>query len=562
MSRKILLAALVCCNVSCNLSQGQEPTAEVVATGLQQPVFVTASPGDTDRLFIVELPGRILIVQSGELLDTPFLDIRDKVEDGGSEQGLLGLAFHPDYDATAQEKGQSLFFYVHYSGAGGQTVLERYEVSGNPDVADPDSGVVFLTEFQPFSNHNGGMLAFRGTDAGNYLYLGLGDGGWAGDPRNRAQDTNTILGKILRIDVDAGAPATAPASNPFVGIEGDDLIWVYGLRNPWRFSFDRETGDMYIGDVGQNEVEEIDFQSAASVGGENFGWRLLEGSENFNCGGDCINARASTVLPIHEYTHDTGISVTGGYVYRGAAMPSFQGHYFFADFSGKLWSFRFDGSTVNDFQEWTGTLVPGNARIASFGEDANGELYIVDLSGVVYKIVPIAGEEGEGEGLIEPEGDGEGMAEPEGEGAGGGGVDGEVPGGGEGETPGEGEGQSAREGEGGGSGEGEGAGEGRSEGEGEARNEGRSEGFGDGEISNDGEGEGSALTEGQPEGSGDGEADAESEGAAPGCAVLTIASSPKAASGDLLLLLVVLGGFVYGRGHSLLHGRDPGGSNV
>ena len=370
-------------------------TTERVASGLARPVVVTAPPGDFDRVFIVEQrsgsTGRIRILQLADntLLPTPFLSIPGLAT--GSEQGLLGLAFHPNYAANG-------YFYVNYTISGGTTYIRRYQVSGlDPDIADASSGFTILSVSQPFSNHNGGWLDF-GPDG--YLYIGLGDGGSAGDPGNRAQDiTSQFLGKMLRIDVDgddfpadAGANYAIPPGNPFVGLTGDDEIWAYGLRNPWRCSFDRETGDLYIGDVGQNAWEEIDFQSAASAGGENYGWRCYEGNAPYSTGG-CA-APSSMVFPIHVYSHSQGCSVTGGYVYRGAKIWDLRGTYFFADYcSNKIWTFRYDGASQTDFRDRTAQLAPGGGLsiggISSFGEDAKGELYICDLSGgEVFKVVP------------------------------------------------------------------------------------------------------------------------------------------------------------------------------
>ncbi len=254
--KTIVLGMLACASLG---TASAQVVAELYADGFTNPVLVTAPEGD-ERLFVVEQRGVVWIVDGASAtLPTPFLNIDPLVTSGG-ERGLLGMAFHPDYETNGQ-------FFVHYSSAEtgkiGDTVLARYTVSGgNPDVANPGSASIFLEVDQPFSNHNGGMIAFRPGDSGNYLYMALGDGGSAGDPQNNAQNIENVLGKILRIDVDAGAPAAAPASNPYVGIAGHDLIWSYGLRNPWRFSFDRLTGDMYIGDVGQNSVEEIDFAAS------------------------------------------------------------------------------------------------------------------------------------------------------------------------------------------------------------------------------------------------------------------------------------------------------------
>ncbi len=366
-----------------------------VASGLSRPLYVTTPAADTGRLFIVEQhTGRIRIMNldAGAVNPTPFLDI-----DGlstGNEQGLLGLAFHPDYATNG-------FFYVNFTQTDGTTVIRRYQVSANnPDIADPSTATTVMTYAQPFSNHNGGWLGF-GPDG--YLYIASGDGGSGNDPGNRAQDiTDQKLGKLLRIDVngddfpaDPARNYAIPNDNPFVGAAGDDEIWAYGLRNPWRPSFDRLTGDLYIADVGQNQVEEINFQPASSRGGENYGWRVMEGTR-CNISGDPLPCNdPDFIRPIHEYTHsgppDGGFSITGGYVYRGPIVP-LQGIYFFADYvSNQIWSFRFDGVNKTDFANRTAELAAdvGTVRsISSFGEDALGNLYITNLDdGEVFKIV-------------------------------------------------------------------------------------------------------------------------------------------------------------------------------
>jgi glucose/arabinose dehydrogenase len=380
-------------------------TTELVASGLARPVFVTAPPGDKDRIFIVEQrsgsTGRIRIVDraTGVLNPTPFLSIAGLST--GSEQGLLGLAFHPDYANNG-------YFYVNYT-AGGFTYIERYTVSADPDVADATSATPIMQFAQPYTNHNGGWLAFG---PNGYLYIATGDGGSAGDPGDRAQDiTDQKLGKLLRIDVDADdfpADPTAnyaiPPDNPFVGVTGDDEIWAYGLRNPWRDSFDAETGDLWIADVGQSTWEEIDFQPADSAGGQNYGWRCYEGDAAYNTTG-CA-AADTMVFPIHTYSHDGGrCSITGGYVYRGCEIPDLTGTYFFADYcSAQIWSFRYDGVTMSEFTERTAELDPPGsltiASVSSFGEDAFGELYICDLGGAVLKIVPAtANPDSDGDGV-------------------------------------------------------------------------------------------------------------------------------------------------------------------
>jgi glucose/arabinose dehydrogenase len=330
-----------------------------------------------DRLFVVEQSGEIKIIDAdGNVLPTPFLDIDNIVNDNANERGLLGLAFHPDY----QNNG---FFYVNYSNSSGDTHISRFSVSADPNVGDPDSEVVLMVVDQPFNNHNGGGLDFG---ADGYLYIGLGDGGSGGDPQGNSQNTNTLLGKMLRIDVDNGLPYSVPADNPFIN-DADilDEIWSIGLRNPWRFSFDRETGDLWIGDVGQNEFEEIDFEPASSTGGLNYGWRCYEGFATFNTSG-CGNASEYTD-PIWDYANNNSVgrSVTGGYVYRGTEFPDLVGHYIYADFvSGRIWSLTPDGNggwNNVELLNWT------NNQIGSFGEDLNGEMYVIALQeGTVYKI--------------------------------------------------------------------------------------------------------------------------------------------------------------------------------
>jgi glucose/arabinose dehydrogenase len=343
--------------------------AEVVS-GLTDAIFATAPPGDTERLFIVEQRGfiRILDLDTDTLLPTAFLDIDSLVVSGG-EQGLLGLAFHPDYAVNGT-------FYVYHSSNGDVcdnsnrcSLIARYQVDpGDPDRADHGSRFELLEVTQPASNHNGGMLAF-GPDG--YLYIGLGDGGGSGDPNNNGQNLNTLLGKLLRIDVDSGSPYAVPGSNPFVGVAGLDEIWAYGLRNPWRFSFDRDTGDLWIGDVGQGSWEEVDHQPAASQGGENYGWRLMEGTHCYNPSEDCNDG--SLVLPVHEYSHGSNnCSITGGYLYRGS-VPQLAGLYLFGDYcTGRVWAYNPDTDIAT--QILTDQTV-GN--VLSFGEDAAGEVYIL-----------------------------------------------------------------------------------------------------------------------------------------------------------------------------------------
>ena len=384
----ILIPAIL----SATARAGQTPlTTTRIATGLTSPIYVTHLAGDYDRLFIVEQCGRVKIFKNGAVQSQLFLDLSTKVSCSG-ERGLLGLAFHPEYDGDANKQ-----FFVNYTDTIGRTVVARYSVSSNPDVADTTEEILIRID-QPFANHNGGWIDF-GVDG--YLYVATGDGGDGNDPGNRAQTiTDQLLGKILRIDVDGDDfPGDAlrnyaiPSGNPFVGVTGDDEIWAYGLRNPWRCSFDRQTHDLYIGDVGQDALEEVDFQPAADAGGRNYGWRCMEGTDCTGLTG-CTCDDPSLTFPIHEYSH-SGFqnSITGGYVYRGCTIPDLQGTYFFADFGrNRIWSLRYDGAAVSEFQERTTELEPpvgSIASVSSFGEDAYGELYITDLfGGEVFKLVP------------------------------------------------------------------------------------------------------------------------------------------------------------------------------
>jgi hypothetical protein len=348
----------------------------VVAIGLESPLFLTSPPGDLSRQFIVEKTGKIRVLRNDALVPTPFLDISTSVSNG-SEQGLLGLAFHPQYADNG-------LFVVNYTNTAGDTRVSTFRVSADPDRADAGSEVVILAVDQPFSNHNGGMVAF-GPDG--KLYIGMGDGGSGGDPQNNGQSRNTLLGKILRLDVSATGQVSVPSDNPFVGQSGiRPEIWSYGLRNPWRFSFDRSTGDLYVGDVGQNAREEIDVATdAAQFGrGRNYGWSIMEGMACFS-GSSCD--RNGLTLPVLDYRHAEGCSVTGGYVYRGTALGGFAGHYFYGDYcEGWVRSFRLSGPGVTEQLEWP-SLRPGG-QILSFGEDARGELYILSGSGQVFRIDP------------------------------------------------------------------------------------------------------------------------------------------------------------------------------
>jgi glucose/arabinose dehydrogenase len=344
---------------------------EAVATGLDLPLYLTSPPGDP-RLFIVEKTGRIRVVRDGTLLVTPFLDLRDSVSTGG-EQGLLSMAFHPRYASNG-------LFYVDYTDRAGDTRVVRYAVSDtNPDVAEPASAALILAVDQPYPNHNGGLLLF-GPDG--KLYIGLGDGGSEGDPSGNGQRLGTLLGKILRIDVDAGTPYAIPPDNPFVGRAGArGEIWAYGLRNPWRFSFDIRSGQLYIADVGQNMWEEVDV-APAGQGGLNYGWNTMEGMHCFITAG-CD--QTGLTLPVLEYSHTDGCSITGGAVYRGTRARKAVGQYFYSDFcTGFLRSIVYDGQaqTIRSHTTWEAGNI---GRVQSFGEDAAGELYILSANGTVYR---------------------------------------------------------------------------------------------------------------------------------------------------------------------------------
>jgi len=350
-----------------------------VISGLDLPVDIQNAGDDSGRLFVVEKRGRIRILQNGQLLPVPFLDIQARVGSQSTEQGLLGLAFHPLY----AENG---LFFVNYIDLDGNTVIARFKVpASDPNRADPTSEVQLLRVEQPYANHNGGQLAFS---PDGYLYIGMGDGGSGGDPHGNGQSLDTWLGKLLRIDVDSGERYTIPPENPFARGGGLPEIWAYGLRNPWRFSFDRQTGDLYIGDVGQDKWEEIGFLPASSPGGANFGWNYYEGNHPFK--GQPL-ASVKFVWPIIEYPHGdmpagqmSGCSVTGGIVYRGAALPDWQGAYIFGDFcNGSV--FGLVRTSENSWQ--VGVLFDSGAAISTFGMDEAGEVYLADYYiGSVYRL--------------------------------------------------------------------------------------------------------------------------------------------------------------------------------
>ena len=351
-----------------------------IASGFDSPVLLTNARDGSGRLFVVEQTGKIKVVKNGYVLPTPFLDVSSEIS-RGSEQGLLGLAFHPNFKANG-------LFYVNFTRANGDTVINRYRVSTtNPNVAVRSSAYRIITIAQPYANHNGGMIVF-GPDG--YLYIGTGDGGSGGDPGNRAQRLDTLLGKILRINVN-GSVGTRhyliPSSNPWVGRTGWDQIWSRGLRNPWRFSFDRKTGDLWIGDVGQNRFEEIDRSRVSTTStsrgrGVNYGWRLMEGRHCYNPSTGCTST--GKILPVVEYAHTEGCAVTGGYVYRGARVPSLYARYVFADFcSGRIWTVP--NGAPSPMRK--ALLMDTDMLISSFGEDGSGELYVVDHRGAIYKFV-------------------------------------------------------------------------------------------------------------------------------------------------------------------------------
>lgn len=392
----MFLAGASCLLVAVGTVRGAPVTTVTVASGLNRPVYVCAPPGDTSRLFIVEKRGviKILDLTTGTVLATPFLDIDALVVNptsGQDERGLLGLAFHPDYTNNGN-------FYVNYidtSSSPGDTVVARYRVMGDPatsNVANPASALILLTVDQPESNHNGGCMQF-GSDG--MLYIGLGDGGGANDQHGtigNGQNTSTLLGKLLRLNVDIPSPYV-PADNPFVGAGPPlDEIWALGLRNPWRFSFDSLTDDLYLADVGQNIWEEVNYIPAGAGGGQNYGWRCMEGNACFisPSGPDCVCNGQNLTYPIHVYNHSNNrCSITGGYVYRGAVIPGEYGNYFYGDFcTGEIWSFRVvNGAATGNSLRLT------HAALTSFGEGGDGELYVVTgittSNGVVRRIVPL-----------------------------------------------------------------------------------------------------------------------------------------------------------------------------
>jgi glucose/arabinose dehydrogenase len=349
-----------------------------LVSGLSSPLLVTHAGDGSGRLFVVEQTGAVRIVKNGTLVSTPFVDVSGLITSGG-ERGLLGLAFHPSYRTNGK-------LYLSYTDRRGSSIVREYRVSSDPDRVDTGTGVTLLGVKQPYANHNGGHIAF-GPDG--FLYIGLGDGGSAGDPGNRAQDRSNLLGKILRIDVNRRTGSLRygiPSSNPFVGRAGADQVWAYGLRNPWRFSFDRVTGDLWIGDVGQGDWEEVDRALAVrgrNAGrGLNFGWRVMEGAHCYRPAAGC--SRTGKTLPLTEYGHGGGrCSITGGYVYRGRTYPDLAGAYLFGDYcSGEIWYV----SRGADRGVRPTRALDTRESITSFGEDQAGELYVTGAGGTVFRL--------------------------------------------------------------------------------------------------------------------------------------------------------------------------------
>jgi len=371
-----------------------------VANVPSKSLYITQPDDEKDLLFVLNQKGQIHIIKNGTTLNTPFLDISDRVHGSlvpGSEEGLLGLAFHPDYLANG-------FFYVNYVNKKDTSIVSRFTVTENPEKANKESETIILQLAQPFGNHNGGHLAFGPKDG--MLYIGFGDGGKWGDPYNNGQNLNSLLGSILRIDINKGDFYSIPKDNPFVGDKSKRAeIFCYGLRNPWRFSFDRKTNDLIIGDVGQNLWEEVNWNSWENAKGANFGWRIMEGNHCYNPEDFCDTT--GLIQPVHEYPNNaaymkillgmdeaeaTGCSVTGGYVYRGKENPDLYGRYIFGDYcTGRIWSFKLENGKPVGFINLRNKIKKHSSDIplfiSSFGEDSSGELYIVDYLGAVYKFV-------------------------------------------------------------------------------------------------------------------------------------------------------------------------------
>lgn len=359
----VLLGALA------GLAGAQVIELEEVVRGLSMPLGATHAGDGSGRLFLVEQGGRILIHQSGQVLEEPFLDISGRVSCCG-ERGLLGVAFHPNHKRNGR-------LFVNYTDARGDTVVAEFQVSEDPNRVEASSEREVLTILQPFSNHNGGHLAF-GPDG--FLYIASGDGGSGGDPLDNGQAVNSRLGKLLRIDIEQ-VPFAIPPGNPLSDIVAEGAIWAWGLRNPWRFSFDRQNGDLYIGDVGQNAIEEIDFQAGGAQGGQNYGWRLMEGRSCFDPSSGCNDG--SLTLPILQYSHSQGCSVTSGFRYRGPEADTLPRFFIYGDFcSGRIW-----GGISDSRGNWRSRqLLRSGLAISSFGEDEAGHVYVVDYGGAIYRL--------------------------------------------------------------------------------------------------------------------------------------------------------------------------------
>ena len=396
MKIKILIFFILFINILNSSDIAIEKIANVPAKSL----YITQPKEEKSLLFVLNQKGKIFILKNNKIIKKPFLNITDRVHGSltpGSEEGLLGLAFHPKY----QQNG---YFYVNYVNKNDSSIVSRFSVSNDPEIADVTTEKIILKVNQPFGNHNGGHLAFGPKD--NMLYIGFGDGGKSGDPFNNSQNLNTFLGSILRVDVDNGNPYQIPPDNPFYEQEGrKGEIFCYGLRNPWRFSFDRETNNLLIGDVGQNKWEEVNWNTWSKAKGANYGWRTMEADHCFNPEDFCDTSGLS--MPIHTYPNNaaymrilmgmdeseaTGCSVTGGYVYRGSEKSSFWGTYIFGDYcTGRIWAFDYNKGKVSNFQNIRKKLKKNSENlplfISSFGEDSSGELYVVDYLGSIYKFI-------------------------------------------------------------------------------------------------------------------------------------------------------------------------------
>ena len=343
-----------------------------VSSGFAAPVFLTNAGDNTNRKFVVEKKGLIKVLSSDFQSNKIFLDISDRVRSKESERGLLSVAFHPNFKNNGR-------FFVYYTDLKGTVTISEFNILNETKLGNKNSEDILIKIEQPYSNHNGGQLSF-GPDG--YLYIGTGDGGAGGDPYSHGQNKNTLLGKILRINIDGKKPYDIPSNNPFLDGSGKPEVWAYGLRNPWRFSFDSKTGDLFIADVGQNKWEEINFQSSKNVGGHNYGWNLLEGFHTFKIADNSDTSKFK--MPILEYSHDQGCSVTGGYVYRGSKIKDLFGTYVFADFcSGKIWGLKKTNTSWN-YSE----LLDSPYFISSFGTDEDGEIYLMDFNnGDIYRLI-------------------------------------------------------------------------------------------------------------------------------------------------------------------------------